>query len=526
MEENIKMSLEDYPRFVNDNDPELAIAKSLFLSTRPNSHGFIISDEVLKKYAPTILGKFLIGNLNIFETDVMSHEKDPDIFGYIPLGQEIEFVRAEDGYLDAYVNIVVSKIYATKVYNLFLNDNFRNVSVEMRVMYENDETKEVSEFNIAGLTVLGTLVSPSVPNAHMEMIRFSAEQADEYYKTAFNEIQQMVRLAEIGKRYKVDKSEKAMSNDDWSNVDKTNLRNKILEAQNKTTLVKSVYLKVEDNWEDAPSERLKYPVMQLKGNTFVYNRNALANAKARATQQNETEVLRKLNAIYNKLNLKEETENKQQTEDKMAKLEEKGKDVVMDKPTDEVSNTEEKKEEKLSEVKDTKDEENKEEKTEEKMSENSESSDSEKDKEEDKVEEKKASDDSEEKDKEEEDKFAEKEARCAELEAKCAKLEAKCAKLEAKLSELEKFKANTEEKEKMTIVTQTLAEVKESMKEDEFAKFEEKAKNCTLDTVYAWRNEVLANVATVLMSKQKEESHLRFGDIEEVPKKTSLWDRM
>lgn len=519
MEENIKMSLEDYPRFVNDNDPELAIAKSLFLSTRPNSHGFIISDEVLKKYAPTILGKFLIGNLNIFETDVMSHEKDPDIFGYIPLEQEIEFVRAEDGYLDAYVNIVVSKIYATKVYNLFLNDNFRNVSVEMRVMYENDETKEVSEFNIAGLTVLGTLVSPSVPNAHMEMIRFSAEQADEYYKTAFNEIQQMVKLAEIGKRYKVDKSEKAMSNDDWSNVDKTNLRNKILEAQNKTTLVKSVYLKVEDNWEDAPSERLKYPVMQLKGNTFVYNRNALANAKARATQQNETEVLRKLNAIYNKLNLKEETENKQQTEDKMAKLEEKEKDVVMDKPTDEVSNTEEKKEEKLSEVKDAKDEENKEEKTEEKMSENSESSDSEKDKEEDKVEEEKASDDSEEKDKEEEDKFAEKEARCAELEAKCAKLE-------AKLSELEKFKADTEENEKMAIVTQTLAEVKESMKEDEFAKFEEKAKNCTLDTVYAWRNEVLANVATVLMSKQKEESHLRFGDIEEVPKKTSLWDRM
>ena len=78
----------------------------------------------------------------------------------------------------------------------------------------------------------------------------------------------------------------------------------------------------------------------------------------------------------------------------------------------------------------------------------------------------------------------------------------------------------------MAIVTQTLAEVKESMKNDKFAKFEEKAKNCTLENINAWRNEVLANVATVLMSKQKEESHLRFGDIEEVPKKTSLWDRM
>jgi hypothetical protein len=167
LEENIKMSLEDYPRFVNDNDPELAIAKALFLSTRPNSHGFHLSNEVLRKYAPTILGKFLVGNLNLFGTDVMSHEKKPDIFGYIPTTQEVEFVEADDGYLDAYVNIVVSKIYATEVYNLFLDDNFRNVSVEMRIMYTDEESKDVAEFNVAGLTVLGKLVNPSVPRAHM-----------------------------------------------------------------------------------------------------------------------------------------------------------------------------------------------------------------------------------------------------------------------------------------------------------------------------------------------------------------------
>jgi hypothetical protein len=176
------MSLEDFPKFVNDADPELAIAKALFLSTRPNSHKFNLSEEVLRKYAPTILGKFLVGNLNIFETDVMSHEKKPDIFGYIPTTQEVEFVRADDGYLDAYVNIVVSKIYATEVYNLFLDDNFRNVSVEMRLMYSDEETKEVAEFNVAGLTVLGKMVNPSVPRAHVEMVRFSADDAEMYYK--------------------------------------------------------------------------------------------------------------------------------------------------------------------------------------------------------------------------------------------------------------------------------------------------------------------------------------------------------
>ena len=519
MEDLIKMSLEDYPKFINDADPELGIARALFLSTRPNSHQFHLSEEVLQQYAPTILGKFLVGNLNMFATDVMSHELEPDIFGYIPSEQEVEFVRADDGYLDAYVNIVVSKIYATKVYNLFLDDNFRNVSVEMRVLYENEEDKNVAEFHIAGLTVLEKDVNPSVPQAHMEMVRFSAEQADAYYKSTLSQIQQIKKLASVAKRYKINKSAKAMSNDDWSNVDKTKLRNTILEAQNKSTLVKSVYLKVEDNWEEAPSERLGYPVMQLKGDTFVYNRNALANAKARATQQNETEVLRKLNAIYNKLNLKDETVNNDETkgDEKMAKLEEKEKDVVMEQPN-EAPKEEEKQEEKLADDAEKKEEE-KEETKEEKASDDS-ASDDKKDDEENKEEDEKASEDSDDKEEEqEEDKLAQAEAHCAELEAKCAELE-------TKLSELEKFKADTEEKEKMSIVNQTLAQVKESMESDTYAKFEEKAKECTLETVNAWRNEVLANVATVLMSATKDESHLRMSVEDDSKAPTKLWDRM
>lgn len=421
MEENIKMSLEDYPRFVNDNDPELAIAKALFLSTRPNSHGFHLSNEVLRKYAPTILGKFLVGNLNLFGTDVMSHEKKPDIFGYIPTTQEVEFVEADDGYLDAYVNIVVSKIYATEVYNLFLDDNFRNVSVEMRIMYTDEESKDVAEFNVAGLTVLGKLVNPSVPRAHMEMVRFSADNAEMYYKS------------------------------------------------------------------------------QMKC----------------SSEKQETEVLRKLSAIYNKLNLKEETENKEEAEEKMAKLEEEKKNVVMEQPTEEAPKEDEKK---LAEGADKKEEE-KEEVKDEKASDDSDSDKKDDDK---KEEEEKASDDSDEK---EEDK-KEDDDKLSEAKAQCADLEAKCAKLEAKLSELEKFKADTEEKEKMAIVNQTLAQVKESMDSDTYAKFEEKAKEQTLDTVNAWRNEVLANVATVLMSAKKDESHLRMGIEEDFKTPTSLWDRM
>ena len=506
-EKLIKMSLEDLPKFVNDTDPELAIAKSLFLSTRPNSHGFIITEEVLKEYAPSILGKFLVGNLNVFETDVTTHLKEPNIFGYIPSEQEIEFVRANDGYLDAYVNIVVSKIYATRVYDLFIEDNFRNVSVEMMLTYADEEEKIVSKFNVCGLTVLGKSVNPSVPNAYMEIVQFSADKAEKFYQDNFN-INNMMKLADVGKRYKINKSAKAMSDDDWSNVDKTKLRNTILEAQNKSTLIKSVYLKVESGWEEAPSERLKYPVMQLKGDTFVYNRNALANAKARATQQNETEVLSKLNSIYNKLNLKD-TDDEEQTEDKMAKLEDKEKDVVMDKPTDEKV----KEEAKLAEVEEEKkDEEAKLEEVEKAKCE---------DKEDDKSDEEE-SDKKEDDDKEDEKKMSDEEQKLCDKLAEC---EAKMSELENELTELRKFKADTEEEKKMSIVSQTLAEVKSVMQEDDYAKFAEKANTCTLDNINAWRNEVLANVTTVLMSNQNTESHLRMNLGKDETTPTSLWDR-
>ena len=426
MDEIVKMSLEDLPQFVNDDDPELAIARLMFLSTRPNSHGFTITENVLMEYAPTVLGKFLIGNLNMWESDVTTHLQEPNIFGYMPTNQEIEFVRALDGYLDAYVNAVVSKVYATKVYNLFTQDNFRNVSVEMTLRYSDEQNKIVERFNICGVTILGKEVNPSVPKAHMEIVRFSADEAEKFYRHS-------------------------------------------------TTLDKMA---------------------------------KLANAN-----QYETEVLSKLNSIYNKLNLNE-TDNNEEQENKMAKLAEQENGVVMGNPTED---TENKEQEKLSEDAENKDSEEKASEESTKCAEPKEDekpADNEDDK---KEEEEKASEDS---NKEEED------DKLAQSEAHCAELEAKCAELEAKLSELEKFKADTENKEKMSIVTQTLAQVKESMDENTYAKFEAKANDCDINTINAWRNEVLANVATVLMSKQKDESHLRM-DVE-TPDNTpkGLWDRM
>ena len=121
------------------------------------------------------------------------------------------------------------------------------------------------------------------------------------------------------KTYKIDKSKEAMSTADWGDYDKATMRDKIMEAKNRDTLVKSVYLLVEDGWKDAPSEHLKYPVMMLDGDKFIYNRNALSSALAYAKQNDETEVVNKIKAIYKKLDLDDDSERKE--DKKMAEIE-------------------------------------------------------------------------------------------------------------------------------------------------------------------------------------------------------------
>lgn len=113
-----------------------------------------------------------------------------------------------------------------------------------------------------------------------------------------------------GKTYKIDKSKDAMSETPWGDVDKTELRNKIMGAKNSATLVKAVYMLVENGWEDAPSEKLKYPVMEIKGDSVVYNRYGLSSALAYAQKENESSVVSKVEAIYKKLGLGKEEDAK------------------------------------------------------------------------------------------------------------------------------------------------------------------------------------------------------------------------
>lgn len=327
MQKDVKFQLEDaveYPEWC-DNYPEhkFTVFKCCFLSTKPNAHKLDISNDVLRRDAQSILGNMLVAKIQ--NGDATTHLPSEIQYGYFPREQEIEFVE-EDGITKAYAYAVVSKHYSKELNNIFEFDNLRNSSVEMTVTTDKDEDEgKVVALDIFGLTVLGKAVNGSCPDADIKMVRFSTEDADAYFakSDSLSNLKQFVEerkqsMAEK-KTYKIDKSKEAMSTADWGNYDKAAMRDKIMDAKNRDTLVKSVYLLVEDGWKDAPSEHLKYPVMQLDGDTFVYNRNALSAALAYAKQNDETEVVNKIKAIYKKLDLDDDSERKE--DKKMAEIE-------------------------------------------------------------------------------------------------------------------------------------------------------------------------------------------------------------
>lgn len=319
MEKNFSFAVEDIQRInlSEYEDDEFAVAKMGYLSTKPNSHGLKISEKVLRESASTVLNKWLVADMTGI-VDAGTHTKEEKIVGRIPKEQDVEFVYDDDGYLRAYVDVVISKIYAKDFCKIFEEENNRAVSVEMRVLSNEDDESLVESFKIVGVTTLGKQIRPSCPDSDIEFTRFSEEEADKFFAKVHNNsltvlkkfVEERKESMAEKKTYKIDKSKESMSETPWGDIDKTTLRNKIMEATNKTALVKAVYMLVEDGWEDAPSEKLKYPVMQIKGDSVVYNRDGLASALGYAKKENETAVVKKVESIYKKLGLGKEEDAK------------------------------------------------------------------------------------------------------------------------------------------------------------------------------------------------------------------------
>nr|DAZ67911.1 MAG TPA: hypothetical protein [Caudoviricetes sp.] len=499
MQKDVKFQLEDaveYPEWC-DNYPEhkFTVFKCCFLSTKPNSHKLDISNDVLRRDAQSILGNMLVAKIQ--NGDATTHLPSEIQYGYFPREQEIEFVE-EDGVTKAYAYAVVSKHYSKELNNIFEFDNLRNSSVEMTVTTDNDEDEgKVVALDIFGLTVLGKAINGSCPDADIKMVRFSTEDADAYFakSDSLSNLKQFVEerkqsMAEK-KTYKIDKSKEVMSTADWGDYDKAAMRDKIMEAKNRDTLVKSVYLLVEDGWKDVPSEHLKYPVMMLDGDKFIYNRNALSSALAYAKQNDETEVVNKIKAIYKKLDLDDDSERKEEA--KMEEIKELAATEVEAEST-----LEEKKEEMAEPEIEVKAEEPN-------------------------------CDDCDEHD----DDVHEEEMSADEMKARIAQLEKDIEDRDniimgqnSELETLRQFKKDVEDKEKAICVESVMTECKDYLADDAYKQLRQEGLECKFEEVDAWSNKVKACCFSVAKKVNKKEKSdvFSFAAPIEGKKRTSLWD--
>ena len=499
MQRDVKFQMEEVSEIPDwaDAYPEhkFTVYKCCFLSTKPNSHELNITDEVLREYADTILGNFLVAKVQF--GDAMSHESDEIIYGYFPREQEIEFIDV-DGITKAYAYAVVSKRYSKEFNGIFEFDNIRNSSVEMAVTTTDEDKDDVVSFDIYALTCLGKSVNGSCPDADIKMVRFTAEEADAYFAhtDTLSNLKQFVETRKQSmaekKTYKIDKSKEAMSDADWGDFDKSAMRDKIMEAKNRDTIVKAVYMDIRDGWQDSPSEGLKYPVMILEGDTFKYNRHALSAALSYAKQNGEQDVVDKVEKIYKKIDLDDNSEGK---EEKMEEIKESVEMAEVEEPKqDEAEMAEPVAEEVVADPIEHEHDDDEDDDCEHKMSED------------------------------------EMMAKIAQLEKDIEDRDHIIMERDIELADLQAYKAAILAKENATRVDGIMEEIKAYITDEQFASFREEGLACDESNIDAWSNKVKAVCfSEVKKNIKKDDSGVFSFAMPTVTKKVesnSIWDRL
>lgn len=319
MEKNFSFAVEDIQRInlSEYEDDEFAVAKMGYLSTKPNSHGLKISEKVLRESASTVLNKWLVADMTGI-VDAGTHTKEEKIVGRIPKEQDVEFVYDDDGYLRAYVDVIISKIYAKDFCKIFEEENNRAVSVEMRVLSNEDDENIVKSFRIVGVTTLGKQIQPSCPDSDIEFTRFSEEEADKFFaKVHNNNLTTLKKFIEERKEimteqdkfvsHPIDTSKEAVYNGEW---DGQKAKQNLVKEKNYKTLAPKVCMKLEPGWEDREVTKLGYPVMMLYKGKWIYSAKGLSSALGYAKKENETEVVNKVEKIYKKLGFGKEEDTK------------------------------------------------------------------------------------------------------------------------------------------------------------------------------------------------------------------------
>lgn len=343
------------------NNGDFLKLKLYAISDTVNRNGSEFLREGFEESIPTIYNKPILAYFNKKMDDTEEHNSRVDVDRYGDVFYDYDYDGAEKPVgvipesaeiyveqLDGKNWVVINSAYIWTEYNKRLIDVIKRqitkkVSVEIESVdsWEENGVEKIRIWKFLGITILGkdkfgNPIEEGIEGAKLVLdgyensntfnsykSRFSfamSSNKDSYYSEILEKYGVMSKVENTvfakqdeygtGKPISVDKSKEAVSNDSWGDVDKTTLRDTVLKARNYKTLVKSVYLDVQDGWENSPSEKLKYPVMQYKDGKFVYNAGGLLSAQQYGEKYDES-IAKKALTIRKRLGLvKSEKEKK------------------------------------------------------------------------------------------------------------------------------------------------------------------------------------------------------------------------
>ena len=254
------------------------------------------------------------------QVDYWDNSNGEQILGFIRQTDRKEIVE-RDGLHWICCTAMIYTQYNYKQVKKLLKDRKKKVSVEIAVLDSEmvDGVEYIKEFDLKGITILGSRngiqVKEGIEGAGLSILEvFDAARFSGQKQTIIQAYSQLedddkkkedgsLAIEDFEKALKVNKSKEAMSDTSWGDVDKAELRKRVVEASNFKEIADDVFLDLREGWEEGEVTKLKYPVMEIKGDELVYNRGALGSAKAYAEKNGEEEVLKKLKAIYEHLDL-------------------------------------------------------------------------------------------------------------------------------------------------------------------------------------------------------------------------------
>lgn len=502
MRDKLSFEVQKFSIMDDISDEQFAFVEVYVCHDGNNAHNMPISFEALDRAKDTLKNKFLVAGYN--GRDFKGHEKDEIIVGFFPESSKMWFEEV-NGKKYLVAEAIMSKIYAKWAYDIFVQSNKKDVSMEITILdtEEHDNVTDIKEFVFNGVTILGNSHIPACEGANASIIKFSKENALRVYNDHSSSsiikkkyIERMVSVKKFEEKDNEDaipeestdttymdknividnKKEAAIEGESWSNPGKK-LYEPLLEAPNTESLVKEAYLVVNNGYKESPSEDLKYPHHEVRNGKLVLNVRGVEAAFQRASQEGIVSGNVKAHLLRHYRELGLSTDNFEIMKEGDGCME---KDMESKATREEVEKDDEKealkkqKEDEKSDRDDAKEEAKK--------------------KEED---ERSETDDYKEKDKEEKkEKMEAKEKMCDDKES-LETLKAENMALKEKISKYE-------EAEKTKEVESVLAEVRGVFSEDEVSELRKKSEDFSLETINAFKNEVKAKAFEAMKNVEEK----------------------